>query len=215
MIDEPDIKRATINWRIYKLTQKSVITRIGRGKYTLKKKLPYKPEISHKIKLLNNKLKKAFPFLTVCIWDASILNEFTMHQANKTFLLIEVEKEALQSVFYFLSEKGHKVFLNPSTDIIEKYISNENNYLIVKTLISEAPIQQVKNVNTVTLEKLMVDIFCDKAIFLPYQGSEMKRIFSSAFNKYLINESKLLRYANRRGKREEIENYIKQINGKK
>ncbi len=117
-------------------------------------------------------------------------------------------------MFYFLTEKGYKVFIDPSKDIIDKYASCNNNYLIVKTLISEAPTQKVNNINTVTLEKLLVDIFCDKTIFLAYQGNEMKRIFSSAFKKYIVNKSKLLRYANRRGKKDEIENYINLINGK-
>ncbi|MCF6268648.1 MAG: hypothetical protein L3J41_02960 [Melioribacteraceae bacterium] len=196
------------------MARNGIITRIGRGKYTLSKKRIYIPEISRRAKLLNGRLKKQFPFSSACLWDTSILNEFAIHQANKTFLLIEVEKEITQSVFYFLTEKGYKVFIEPSKDIIDKYASRNNNYLIVKTLISEAPTQKVNNINTVTLEKLLVDIFCDKTIFLAYQGNEMKRIFSSAFKKYIVNGSKLLRYANRRGRKKEIENYTNLINGK-
>lgn len=60
---------------------------------------------------------------------------------------------------------------------------------------------------------MLVDIFCDKIVFLAYQGNEMKTIFTSAYNKYTINENKLLRYANRRGKKEQLQKYLKLING--
>lgn len=191
-----------------------VIARIGRGKYTFKTKSNFVPEISHRLKLLNNELKKAFPFLTICVWSSSLINEFSIHQAIKSFLIIEVEKEAKHSIFYFLKEKGRKVFLEPSQDTMEKYVLDEDNSIIIKSLISEAPIQKIKDLNTVTLEKLLVDVFCDKIIFSAYQGNEIKTIFSSAFSKYTVNKNKLLRYANRRGKKEEIQNLLKLINGK-
>ena len=210
---EHNIKHTTINWRIYTLTQMGVITRIGRGKYTFKTKTDFIPEISRRIKLFNNKLKKKFPFLTICLWNSSLINEFSIHQANKSFLLIEVDRETTQSIFYFLKGKNYKVFLEPSIDTMEKYVSDEENAIIVKSLISEAPIQKIKDLNTVTLEKLLVDVFCDKTIFLAYQGNEMKTIFTTVFKKYIVNENKLLRYANRRGRKEEIWNYLKQING--
>ena len=60
----------------------------------------------------------------------------------------------------------------------------------------------------------IIDIFCNDIIFSAYQGNEMKTIYKNAFSKYAINESKLLRYANRRGKKEELKNYLKLINGK-
>jgi len=211
---EPNIKHPTINWRIYTLTQNGIINRIGRGKYTLQKGVNFLPEISHKSKLISNKLKKQFPFLTICLWSSSLLNEFAIHQINQSFLLIEVEKDATQSIFRFLKEKKHPVFVEPSKDIIEKYATCENNYIIVKPLVSEAPIKNIQGVSTVALEKILVDIFCDKIIFSAYQGNEMKTIFLEAYAKYSINESKLLRYAARRGRRNDIKNYINLINGK-
>ena len=60
---------------------------------------------------------------------------------------------------------------------------------------------------------MLVDIFCDKIVFSAYQGNEMKTIFTEALNKYTINENKLLRYANRRGKKEQLQKYLKLING--
>ncbi len=54
----------------------------------------------------------------------------------------------------------------------------------------------------------MVDIFCEELLFDAQQGSEMDRIFKEAFEKYAISESKMLRYASRRRKKQELEIYL-------
>jgi len=166
------------------------------------------PEISPKEKSLSKKINKEFPYLEFCIWNSSFLNEFTIHQANQFYQLIEVEKDAAQAIFLYLKENKYSAFLDPTKDVFEKYITENNNIIIVKTLITEAPTQNIDEINTSSLEKILVDIFCDEIIFSAYQGNEMRTIYKEAFSKYSINRSKLLRYASRRGKKEEIETYI-------
>lgn len=173
------------------------------------------PEIPKKLKTLNSKLKKDFPFSTICLWSSSFLNEFSIHQSIKTFFLIEVEKDSIESIFNYMKDRNYRVFINPTLNVFKNYISGESDFFIIKPLISESPIQSITNLNTVTLEKMLVDIFCDKIIFSAYQGNEMKTIFITAYNKYAINENKLLRYANRRGKKEQLIKYIELINGNK
>jgi hypothetical protein len=58
---------------------------------------------------------------------------------------------------------------------------------------------------------MLVDIFCDDVIFSAQQGGEMRTIFKNAFEKYTINQSKMLRYADRRRKKEELNQFIKTI----
>ena len=62
---------------------------------------------------------------------------------------------------------------------------------------------------------MLVDLYCDVELFQFYQGKEKNTIFKEAFSKYTINKSKLLRYASRRGKKEEIEKQTNQIIGNK
>jgi len=57
----------------------------------------------------------------------------------------------------------------------------------------------------------LVDIFCDDVIFSAQQGAERRTIFREAFTNYTINQSKMLRYANRRRKKEELNDYVKTI----
>jgi hypothetical protein len=135
-----------------------------------------------------------------------------IHQPGKFNLLVEVEKEAVEPVYYFLKGKHEGVFVNPDERMYRDYISGERESIIVKMLISEAPIKKINNVNVPTLEKILVDIYCDTVIYSSFQGKEMQNIYAHSFEKYTINLNTLSRYAYRRNKKEEIFNYIKQLN---
>ncbi len=208
---EPEVKKTTVNWRIYNLVQDGVLNRVGRGKFSLGNSHAYIPEISNKLNSVYKKMKSDFPFLTVCLWSTSVLNEFMLHQPGRYYQLIEVDKDAMESVFYYLKERNYSVFMEPSEELIRRYMIDEKEPWIVKSLVSEAPTQVVNGIPTVTIEKLLVDIFCDPVIFNAQQGSEMNQIFSEAFEKYSISESKMLRYASRRRKRKELDNYLNEV----
>lgn len=208
---EPGIKTTTINWRIYVLVQTGVLNRIGRGRFTIGKNRIYTPEISSKIKSLHSKLKKEFPYLRMCIWNTSSLNEFMIHQPGRFYILIEVDKEAAQSVFFYLKELKLSVFIEPTKDLFEKYLPDEKETFIVKSLVSEAPLQTINRIDSPTIEKILVDIFCDDIIFAAQQGSEMRTIFQEALAKYTVNMNRMMRYAGRRSKKESFYKYLDSI----
>lgn len=211
MMFEPNIKQTTINWRVYKLVQMEVLNRIGRGKYSLGKGLIYVPEITSKMRSIYNKLKREFPYLKTCIWHTSILNEFMLHQPGSFYLIVEVEKEATQSVFFFLKEMKYPVFIEPTSEILEKYLPIDKEVLIIKPLVSEAPIQNIDGLDTISLEKLLVDVYYDKVVFSAQQGAEMRTIFKEAFGKYSLNQNRIIRYAGRRSKKESFNKYMNSI----
>lgn len=208
---EPKVKSTTVNWRIYTLIQSGVLARVGRGKFTLGEGRFYLPSISSNNKSLFNKLHQHLPYLPVCIWNTSILNEFMVHQLAKYFTLVEVEKDAMESVFHFLKENKINAFLNPDSKVLNNYAIGEKNPVIIKPLVSEAPVQKVNGVTTVTIEKLLVDIFSDDVIFAAEQGSEMENIFSEALEKYTVNENRMLRYADRKRKKASFDNYLNKV----
>jgi len=210
ILDE-HIKSTTIHWRIYSLVQNSVLQRVGRGKFRFGKSAHYAPEISPKLKSIYKKIRKEFPFSRVCVWHTSVINEFMQHQTGKFYYLIEVEKDAFEAVFYSLKEKNLFVFLNPNQEIFDKYIPENKDIYIVKPLVSEAPIQKVGGIYTVSIEKMLVDIFCDEILFSSQQGAEMRTIFKEALNKYTVNQNKILRYADRRKRKNDFYIYFKQF----
>lgn len=71
--------------------------------------------------------------------------------------------------------------------------------------------QNINGVKTATIEKILVDIFCDEVIFSAQQGAEKRTIFEGAFAKYTINQNKMLRYADRRRKKDELNQFVKSI----
>lgn len=196
---------------MYTLVQEGVLQRIGRGKFRLGEDRKYIPEISSLSKSIFKKLKAEFPFAKFCVWNTSLLNEFMQHQPNRFFLLVEADKEITNSAFYFLREIKKSVFIEPTKDILEKYIVNQKEVIVIKPLITEAPTQNINDIETATLEKILVDIFCDDVIFLAQQGAEKRTIFKEAFTKYTINQSKMLRYADRRRKKEELNQFVETI----
>ncbi len=208
---EPEVTATTINWRIYNLVQMGVLNRIGRGKFTLEGCRYFIPELSTGINLLSRKLHKQYPYLKVCIWSTSVINEFMLHQPGSFFILIEVDGVAVESVFYFLKENKYQPFLDPDVDMINKYASDKKDALIVKSLVSESPCQNIQGVKTVTIEKMLVDIYCDENIFAAQQGSEMSHIFKEALEKYSVNENRMLRYAARRNKKNAFDDYLSKV----
>ena len=134
-----------------------------------------------------------------------------IHQPFRFYQIVEVEKEANEAVFFCLKDAKFQAVIEPTHDLIEKYISAEKDTIIVKPLVSEAPLQIIHGISSPTIEKLLVDIFCDDIIFAAQQGSEMRTIFDEAINKYSVYQDRLLRYANRRGKKEIIGKYLDSI----
>jgi hypothetical protein len=133
------------------------------------------------------------------------------HQPGKYYILVEVEKFSTESVFYFLKSFSNAVFHEPNNEIINKYIPEDKDSVIVKSLVSEAPTQIMNGIKTVTIEKLLVDIFCDEIIFSAQQGAEMRNIFIEALDKYTVNENRMMRYTDRRRKKEKFIKYLETI----
>jgi len=209
---EEQIKRSTVDWRIYKLNQEGILHRTSRGIYSLsakeKEAKEYNPEINRSLKNLSGILQNKFPYINICLWSTKWLNEFMLHQPGRFYTILEVEKDAMESVFYELTAQRKDVFLDPSKEIMNNYVISTKEPIIITRLITEAPTSKVKNVVTTTLEKMLVDIYSEPELYATYQGAELKRIYQSAFEKYQVIESKMLRYASRRTKKEEIQKLI-------
>ena len=90
------------------------------------------------------------------------------------------------------------------------YIRLDKKSFIVKPLVSESPIQEVNGINVPRIEKLLVDIQCDRDFFY-LQGQESLYMMQTAFANYNVNIGMLLRYASRRNIKPQIEKYIKEF----
>ena len=195
------VKKNTVSWRIYNLVDKGIIQRIGRGKYKLGKQKEFKPLVSQETQKLYLKLKAAFPFLDISIWSTKWITQWMLHIPNNYETIIEVEKGSEENVFYFLSDIRDNVFLNPSKDTLDKYANRNKPIVIIKNLITGAPLQDVEQVKIPGIEKILVDLIIDTELYAAYQGRDLDSIIENAFQYNTIKKDTLLRYAGRRRKK--------------
>jgi len=200
---ESSIPRSTVNWRVYQLVQKGVLERVGKGKFRFGRLKMYTPEISTKIFRLNKSIIKRFPFITFCIWGQAWINEFSQHIASTGLVIIDVERDIAESVYNHLREANSAVFYKPGKELLQDYVIGLDYSLLIRPLVSEAPLQEIRGVKTVTIEKLLVDAYCDSE-FEFLHGMEIGHVFDSAFSSYSVNISKLQRYADRKKRKAEI-----------
>lgn len=203
--DFPELKESTINVYLSRLKKEGVIKNPSRGIYALKGKKIYHPTIDSKLKRLHNKIKIEYPYAEFCIWDTKWLNEFMRHQPFKFYTVLEFDKDVTESVFYTLKELGKQVFIEPDAETFDLYISNSEDVIILKHLISEAPLQEIENITIPTIEKLLVDMTIDIKMYAAQQN-EIESIYTNTFEKYEVNKNKMKRYAYRRNRENEVEN---------
>jgi len=208
--NEPKLNSNTFAWRIYNLKRKGFIKEIGRGLYSFLDKKDYVLQLSKDSKRIVFAATKNFIDVTFCISESNWINEFTTHQYSNNFIILEVEKDFIESVFYNIKEKFKNVFLKPNKIELERYISDLNKAIILLPLLTRAPTQKSedKKYNIPTLEKLLVDIFSKSSPYFFLTDSEITTIIGNAFGKYNINQTTLLAYAERRGKKNELESFL-------
>lgn len=203
--DYPSWTESTITVYMSKLTKAGKLRRPYRGMYSLSSKKSFQPEITNTVKKLYNKVHSNYPYVNCCIWESRWINSLMRHQTFKQYIIIEVEKDVVNQAFSIVNDsfKNMKVYNNPDAEIFDYYISNVSEAIIIKPLVSEAPLESERKVVIPTLEKLMVDMLTDKDLFAAQQG-EIKDIFRNAFEKYEINVPRMRRYALRRNRETEI-----------
>ncbi len=206
---EPDLKTSTFNWRIYSLKEQNVLETVGKGLYSLALKPIFQHGLEPRLKEISNKISKQYPIAKFCVWSTQWLTDLMIHQPGKFLLLVEPEPDAGESVFYFLRDNNYSnVYFHNDISHLDKYIYNNADTVIVKPLLTKAPLEKQKKYLIPSLEKILVDLYCDKAVFASCQGSELIHIFNNAYKKYRLNISRLSGYARRRGREAELKNFI-------
>jgi hypothetical protein len=210
---EPDLKEGTFGWRIYDLKAKNIIRPLKRGLYVISQKPRFEPGISPELVKLAKRITDKFENAKHCIWETAWLNEFSQHQASKRIILIEIEKDFSESLYYELKDTSRsELYLNPDDKAIEFYIAESDYPVVIKKLVTRSPIasrteKRIK-FNTPLLEKILVDLFAEEKLFYYLQGSELIHIYANAISNYAINFTKLLSYAKRRDRERDIKQFM-------
>lgn len=202
--DNHAISVGSISIQLQRLVSDNQLIRPQRGIYALAKdvKRSFILIPSLRLKEIGQQIKESFPFTDFCIWSSNTISPFMHHIPNINSIYVDIEREALESVFNLLNNNDTRVFMMPSSSDFSRYI-NGNEAIIIRPLISEAPLKIINELKVPTIEKILVDIIGDVE-FSYLQGAELYSVYSAIFEQYDINMSKLFRYATRRNRKQEV-----------
>ncbi|MFT3746797.1 MAG: hypothetical protein QM768_00705 [Agriterribacter sp.] len=94
---------------------------------------------------------------------------------------------------------------------MERYIFEAKHPVIIKPFLSRSPAQLIDDVKVPALEKILVDLYCDEQVYFAYQGHQLEIIYRNAIYRYALNFSKLLTYAKRRSREDEIKSLLMKV----
>lgn len=204
-----ELSKKMLSWHLRKLLDEKNIQNKQRSIYNNPKNIFHPVPNAHSIRLYK-KLKAVYPLLDFCVYNGEILSDLQHHLSYNNNIYIETERDATETIFHFVQDMHERSFLSPKEDIMSDYIRLDKRSFIVKPLVSESPIQEVNGINVPRIEKLLVDIQCDRDFFY-LQGQESLYMMQNAFANYNVNIGMLLRYASRRNIKPQIEKYIKEF----
>lgn len=206
----PDYNERTFYRTVSKLIKSGELVHIGRNIYCIPKVEHdlYQHDYSELAIQCAMKIIEKHKGLDFRIFELYQLNEFMNHQIAHNMIFIHVEGNLGDFVFETLKEEyPGKVLINSSARMIEQYW--QDNLIVIGKLILEAPKGKMKFWHT-DLEKMLVDILAEKNIREEVIESEYPAIYEGAFSKYIVDESRMFRYAKRRGAGTKVQNYIKE-----
>lgn len=204
-LNDDNIKVLLSRW-----TARNILFRVKKGIYKLADKgyVPFRLSSDKLQKQMAELFCEQYPELKYSVWNTGALNRLTTHQHFNSFYVFETDADILESVFYMFKEWNLDVFMLYDGDILQRYMYNVENPIVIKRLVSRSPLVRNDGVLHPALEKVLVDICSDRTLFDFVQGTELGNIYANALRSYVVNITKLLSYADRRKIRPEIESII-------
>ena len=208
----PDIERAKLSWYLAKLCRMGKLRRVGRGIYTIQSANTFLVKANAKVCSLYRSLLRQYPFADFCVYSANVITPLLHDMMPNNTICVETNRDTTQSVFDMLLPKYKgRLFLSPTKEIATTYIDFSKENIIVKPLVTEAPLALDGKVPVPTLEKLLVDTRVD-ADYYYLHGIENLEMMRTAISHYDVNRNRLLRYADRRNAKDSILKDLETIN---
>ncbi len=206
---KPNLSDSSCRWTIDRLIREGKVRRKGYDAYSpVNGDAPgeYYPCYSDEARKLMKDLSDRFPDVAFTVFETALLNEFLNHLIARNTIFVQVERGSGIFLFRYLQEKGYgNVLYKPSENDLALYWSK--GCVVVTDLVSEAPMG-VADPHAITLEKMLVDIFADKRISSLYGKGKYPDVIEQAQGRYLLDGRRMLRYARRRNRHEEIGAYL-------
>lgn len=206
---KPGLSESAYHWGICCLIRDGKLSHRGYDVYKLlngKETSPYFPEYSDLAKRLIEAVETRYPLVKFTVFETVQMNDFLNHLVAQNTVFIQVERESSVFVFRFLQEIFSNVLYKPDKEDFALYWSK--GVVVVTNMVSEAPLRNDRP-HVITLEKMLVDMCADKIISTTYGKAEYPDVIAQAESRYLLDKTRMLRYARRRNKLEEIKGCLK------
>ena len=207
--EKSGLGRSGYHWAIDKLIQKGKLKKKGHGIYSVSdgvKRRPFLPSYSEEAQSLEKTISEKYPYVNFTVFETVLMNHFLNHLIGQNTIFLQVEKESSIYVFRYLQEEGRKnVLYKPNGKEFSLYW--DAGTTVITDLISEAPVRSDEP-HSIMLEKMLVDMCADKLIASTFSKAELPDVFEQAMNRYVLDCSRMLRYARRRHREEEIKRYM-------
>lgn len=202
---DKNVPPATITWVLYNMVRKNAAVRLGRGIYSFNPKPIWRPMLSAKAINIAEVIVEQMPYLNATITDTCVLSEFMVQLPFSYAIVVEVPMRLVDSVVQKLNNAGMEVFSGANRKLAELYVKSETTVYIAKALKTTAVIPYKGNIAISTLEKTLVDILAKPELYGQSQGTELQNIYVNASDNYVLDYSRMLKYASNRGKRKDVE----------
>lgn len=203
------LSEASFYKKVEELVKNGQIIRVGRNVYSLPddKRLAYEYKYSELAEEVAQEIAQQYPYVNFSIFEFVQLNDFVNHLIAHNVIFLSVEAEIMDFVFETLRDKyPGKVLINPTVEIYHQYWSD--NMIVLGKLTTEAPKGQKASWHT-RLEKMLVDIMAEPLLLASISRAEYPHIYEDAFDRYIIDENGLFRYASRRKVTKKIKELIR------
>lgn len=203
------LSEASFYKKVEELVKNGQIIRVGRNVYSLPddKRLIYEYKYSELAEEVAQEIAQQYPYVNFSIFEFVQLNDFVNHLIAHNVIFLSVEAEIMDFVFETLRDKyPGKVLINPTIEIYHQYWSD--NMIVLGKLTTEAPKGQKASWHT-RLEKMLVDIMAEPLLLASISRAEYPHIYEDAFDRYIVDENGLFRYASRRKVTKKIKELIR------
>lgn len=197
----PGLPEQTVFSRIRALERNGLVFQSGRGKYMLGNKPEYRTNVLPRMQELCKLLTMEFVGATLCLSSS----------AKRNNILVETDRSEADRMLAFLRSKQTGVY---SFKEAVPRIVNLRNAIIIKPIITNAPVVVSSGMTVPSLEKILVDLVADKTFFQMDEAA-LRKEYQRAFEVYPVNKNRVLRYAGRRSVKEEVEILISDVDGER
>ena len=208
----PQMRDSSYHWAVCGMLKSGSLTKIARNVYVVqneRKKPVYRPAYSDLAAKLISQVSDKYPSVHFTVFETALMNDFLNHLVAQNTVYIQMEKDVSIFVFRFLQELGYDHLLyKPNKDDYALYWKKD--CIVVTDLISEAPLS-ASAPHEICQKKMLVDMYCDKLISSAYSKSEYPEVLRQAMETYHIESTKMMRYARRRCREDEMKKILEEI----